>query len=439
MIVSGRRVVLPEGIGPAVIHVREGRIAAIERNTAASAGSHVIDAGDCFVLPGFVDTHVHINEPGRTEWEGFETATRAAAAAGITTLVDMPLNSVPPTTTVAGLDAKREAAKGRCHVDVAFWGGVVPGNAEQLEPLARSGVRGFKCFMSPSGVDEFAHVGEAELREAMPVLARLGLPLLVHAESPAALREPSGDPWRYRTWLESRPPAAEVAAIELLLDLAREYGTRVHVVHLATAAAVPQLRRAKHAGVAVTVETCPHYLTFAAEEIGDGETLFKCAPPIRDVSEREQLWAALLAGDIDVVATDHSPAPAALKHVSDGDFVRAWGGIASLQVGTAAVWAMARRRGASPQVLARWLAAAPAQLAGLQSSKGALVAGADADLVFWDADAETVVDAETLYHRHRITPYHGRRLRGRAQMTMLRGAIVFSDGACRGTATGRLV
>jgi allantoinase len=439
MIIYGTRVVLPDGIGPAAVHVRDGRIAAIERDAIRPLGSDVIDARDCFVLPGFVDTHVHINDPGRSDWEGFETATRAAAAAGVTTVVDMPLNSVPPTTTVAGLSAKRDAAAGRCHVDVAFWGGVVPGNAGELEALAHAGVRGFKCFLSPSGVDEFEHVTESDLRVALPILATLRLPLLVHAELPSALRAPEGNPRHYRTWLDSRPPDAEVAAIELLLQLAREYGTRVHIVHLATAAALPTLTEARQDGVAVSVETCPHYLTFAAEDIGDGETLFKCAPPVRDTGERERLWAALLTGEIDLVATDHSTAPPQLKHVEDGDFVAAWGGIASLQLGPAAVWSGASTRGATPHHLARWLAEAPAQLAGLYRSKGAIVPGADADFVLWDADAETIVDAKTLYHRHSVTPYHGRRLRGRARMTLLRGAVVSRDGACCGDATGRLL
>jgi allantoinase len=439
MIVRSRRVVLPDGVQPAEIHVRDGRIAAIEPYSPHVHDDEVIDAGDLVVLPGLVDTHVHINEPGRTEWEGFETATRAAAAGGTTTLVDMPLNSVPPTTTIDALRAKRRAAIGRCHVDVAFWGGVVPGNASDLEPLAEAGVRGFKCFLSPSGVDEFPHVSEANLREAMPILAPLGLPLLAHAEWPAALREPRGDPRHYKTWLDSRPPLAEVEAIEVLARLAREHGTRIHIVHLATADALPLLRTARAEGTAVTVETCPHYLTFAAEEIADGDTRFKCAPPIRSSEERERLWRALLAGDIDLVATDHSPAPPSLKHVDDGDVVRAWGGIASLQCGLAAVWTGAERRNVSPQTLVRWLAEAPARLAGLHPAKGALLVGADADLVIWDDAGETFVDGRSLYHRHALTPYDGLRLRGRVQTTILRGAVVFDHGRCRGEATGRLL
>jgi allantoinase len=382
---------------------------------------------------------VHVNEPGRTAWEGFETATRAAAAGGVTTIVDMPLNSVPVTTSVAGLDAKRRAAMGQCQIDVAFWGGVVPGNAADLEPLSRAGVRGFKCFLSPSGIDEFPHVNEADLREALPVVARLGLPLLVHAEWPAALRAPDGDARRYLTWLESRPAAAEVEAIALLLRLAAEYGARIHVVHLATGEALPLIRAARAEGAAVTVETCPHYLAFAAEDIADGDTRFKCAPPIRDRAERNRLWDGLLAGDIDLIATDHSPAPPAMKHTQDGDFAAAWGGIASLQLGLSAVWTGALERGQSPLVLARWLAEAPARLAGLYPRKGTISPGSDADLVVWDPDAEAVIDGAALYHRHAVTPYHGQRLRGRVRMTILRGSVVFDDDGCRGPASGQLI
>jgi allantoinase len=351
----------------------------------------------------------------------------------------MPLNSIPATTTVAGLEAKRQAAAGRCHVDVGFWGGVVPGNASQLRPLADRGVLGFKCFLSPSGVDEFPNVNEADLREAMPVLARLKLPLLAHAELPSRLANPSGDPRRYATWLASRPPVAEQGAIDFLIQLAREYGTRLHIVHLASADALPSLREARAADVQVTVETCPHYLAFAAEEIGDGATAFKCAPPIRARDHRERLWQALADGDIDLVATDHSPAPPALKQLDTGDFMRAWGGIASLQLGLAAVWTGARARGHSIDPIAKWLAWRPAQLAGIAQHKGAIIVGHDADLVFWDPDAITTVDAAALYHRHPITPYDGARLAGQVHTTILRGEVVYGDGACRGDAAGRLL
>jgi allantoinase len=360
----------------------------------------------------------------------------------VTTLVDMPLNSVPPTTTLAGLQAKRDAAHGRCRVDVAFWGGVVPGNAAALEPLAQAGVLGFKCFLSPSGVPEFENVAESDLRAALPILARLGLPLLVHAELPALLRDAAkshSDPRSYRAWLESRPIDAEVAAIESMIRLAREHGARVHIVHLATAAALPLLSAAKRNGVAITVETCPHYLTFAAEEIPDGSSAYKCAPPIRERRERESLWKGLIAGEIDLVATDHSPSPPGMKHLGDGDLVLAWGGIASLQLGLAALWTGMSTRGLPIERLADWLARAPAALAGLDRVKGAIAVGRDADLVVWDPDAIRVVDGASLFHRHPVTPYHGVRVLGDVKTTLVRGEVVFDRGEIIGPPRGCLL
>jgi allantoinase len=430
LIVRGERVVLPDGIRAASILVSNGRISAIGAHTDRPAGVPEIDAGSSVVLPGLVDTHVHVNDPGRASWEGFEHATRAAAAAGVTTIVDMPLNSIPATTTVFALEAKRRAAAGNCYVDVAFWGGVVPGNTDDLEPLARAGVAGFKCFLAPSGVEEFRHVEESDLRHAFPVLARVELPLLVHAELPERLIDPpaSADPRRYATWLESRPSASEHGAIELVARLSREYGVHVHVVHLAASDALSVIRRARDSGAAITVETCPHYITFAAEDIADGATAFKCAPPIRSHAHREGLWQALADGEIDLIATDHSPAPAALKHLDDGDFLRAWGGIASLQLGLAAVWTGAAPRGLSIAWLAQAMAAAPARLAGFGARKGSIAPGRDADLVIWDPEASFTVDPQTLHHRHPITPYAGRQLRGRVVTTLVRGEIVYDAG-----------
>jgi allantoinase len=446
LLVRSERVVCPEAIRPATIHVRDGRIAAVREHDDRPAGVPELDAGELVVLPGLVDTHVHINDPGRADWEGFDHATQAAAAGGVTTLVDMPLNSIPSTTSAEGLEAKRDATEGKCRVDVGFWGGVVPGNASRLAPLAGAGVLGFKCFLCPSGVDEFAHVTEQDLREALPIVASLGLPLLAHAELPEYLEDPaaphdrpSRDPRSYRTWLDSRPPASEHAAIDLLLRLAREFGARVHIVHLASADALRSLAAARAAGAAVSVETCPHYLSFAAEDIADGATAFKCAPPIRSSDHRERLWKGLVAGEIDLIATDHSPAPPALKRLTDGDFIRAWGGIASLQIGLAAVWTGAAARGIPIERLARWLAGAPARLAGLSRVKGTIAVGQDADLVIWDPDAETTIDPAELYHRHPVTPYAGARLRGRVHATILRGETVFKDGKCLGGARGRLL
>jgi allantoinase len=438
VIIRSRRVVLPDGIGPAEIETRGGTIAAI-RTGEFSTRDVDLDAGDLFILPGLVDTHVHVNEPGRTDWEGFESATRAAAAGGVTTLVDMPLNSIPATTTAESLDTKRAAAAERCHVDVGFWGGVVPGNATHLEPLARAGVLGFKCFLSPSGVDEFVNVTESDLREAMPILSRLDLPLLVHAELPSQLREPNGDPRRYQAWLDSRPDGAEAAAIDLLIELAREFGTHVHIVHLAAPMALPAIRRARQAGVRLTAESCPHYLTFASGDIPDGATAFKCAPPIRNSGVRDGLWRGLIDGTIDLVATDHSPAPPRLKHLDDGDFLRAWGGIASLQLSLSAMWTGAFARGLTMDALVEWMSAAPARLAGVDQSKGRIAPGLDADFVVFDPDQDWVVSGGDLEHRHPVTPYEGLRLRGKVRTTILRGDIVFDSGVVSAVPRGRLV
>jgi allantoinase len=414
--------------------VRGDRIEAILPPSQAPKASEVTDVGDSWLMPGLIDTHVHVNEPGRTEWEGFASATRAAAAGGITTLVDMPLNSVPATTTVAALELKRAAARGGCRVDVGFWGGVVPGNVDELEPLAAASVLGFKCFLVPSGVDDFPQVDEADLRAAMPILARLSRPLLVHAELPgpidaAAAAIATRDPRRYATWLAARPPEAEIEAIRLVLHLCEETGCAVHIVHLSASEALPDLRQARARGLPVTVETCPHYLVFDAEEIGDGATAFKCAPPIRERANRERLWEALREGTIDLIASDHSPAPPALKQLDRGDWMAAWGGIASLELSMSAVWTEARLRGFWPGDIGRWMAERPARLAGLAGLKGVIAPGAHADLVVWDPDVEWTVRGAALQHRHPLTPYEGRMLRGVARMTFVRGRRVFERGA----------
>lgn len=423
LVIRGRRVATADGVRAASIHISAGRISRIAAWEDAPAGVEVTDAGDALVMPGLVDTHVHINEPGRTNWEGFETATRAAAAGGITTLLDMPLNSIPATTTVAALDAKRSAARGKTTVNVEFIGGVVPGNAAHLEGLRDAGVRAFKCFLSPSGVDEFPHVTERDLSKAFPVLARLGLPLMVHGEDPALLQEGANSA-SYAEYLASRPVAAEHSAIELLIALMSRARAAVHIVHLSSATSLPIIRAARERGLPLTVETCPHYLTFAADEIPDGATEYKCAPPIRSSVEREGLWQALLAGEIDLVASDHSPCPPNMKR-THGDFFSAWGGIASLQISLSAVWTGARSRGAAPERLAQWMSAAPAKLAGLADRKGAIAEGYDADLVIWDPEASYEVDPAKLLHRHAVTPYAWRDLFGVVRATYVGGRRVF--------------
>ncbi|HXE74564.1 MAG TPA: allantoinase AllB [Candidatus Xenobia bacterium] len=433
LIVRGRRVLTAAGVQPAAIHIHGGKIAALATYSDIPPGAAVFDAGERLVMPGVVDTHVHINEPGRTQWEGFETATRAATAGGVTTLVEMPLNSIPATTTRAALETKLAAARDRCWVDVGCWGGLVPGNAAELRSLFEAGAFGFKCFLVPSGVPEFEPVTETDLRAALPELASLGAVLLAHAELPepieaAAAGARNADARRYATWLASRPRQAENRAIALLIWLSREFGARIHIVHLSSSEALPLLREAKQEGLPITVETCHHYLTFAAEEIPDGATEFKCAPPIRERDNREKLWAALGDGLIDFVATDHSPCPPAMKERQSGDFLRAWGGIASLQLSLPALWTQARRRGFGVERLAQWLCSGPARLAGLDERKGKIAVGYDADLVVWDPETEFEVAGDELQHRHKLTPYGGHTLHGRVEATFLRGEKIYERG-----------
>jgi allantoinase len=422
LVVRARRAITPEGVRPVSVAVRGGRIAAVAGPGESLDAAVVTELpGAEVLLPGLVDTHVHVNEPGRTDWEGFATATRAAAAGGVTTLIDMPLNSVPPTTTVAALGAKQAAAAPAARVDVGFWGGAVPGNLGALAGLHEAGVFGFKAFLIDSGVPEFGFLDAAHLDAVLAETARLGALLIVHAEDPAVIAAapgPSGR--RFAGFLASRPAAAEDAAIAHLLAAARRHGARVHVLHLASAGALPLIAAARADGVAVSAETCPHYLTFCAEQVPDGATEFKCCPPIRDAANREGLWAGLARGLIDVVVSDHSPCPPALKQRESGDFGAAWGGISSLQLGLPAVWAQARQRGHSLADVVRWMASGPAALAGLPG-KGMLAPGYDADLVAFDDTASFTVDPARLWHRHPVTPYAGQTLTGVVRRTWLRG------------------
>lgn len=427
-----RRVLCDGQLKAAVVHVEGGRIARILPD-----GPAAVDLGEAALVPGLVDSHVHINEPGRTEWEGFASATRAAALGGVTTLVDMPLNSSPVTTSLGALEAKVAATQGKLTVDVAFWGGVVPGNAPELAPMARAGVRGFKCFLCPSGLDEFAHVTDADLRVAMPILREHGLPMLFHAELEDELDQVplDADPRAYSRYLHARPKRWEERAVALVIQLVRETGCRAHIVHLSAATALPLLRAAKAEGLPITAETCPHYLGLTAEEVPDGATEFKCAPPIRERSNQDALWEALRDGTLDVVVTDHSPCIPGLKNLGTGDFLTAWGGIASLQLGFGAVWKEAARRGFDLPTVLRWMAAAPGALAGL--GRGHLRVGARADLAVVDVDATFRVDAASLAHRHPQTPWIGRHLRGRVTHTWLAGEPVVHERALVGALRGR--
>ncbi|MFI0515181.1 allantoinase AllB [Streptomyces sp. WSLK1-5] len=436
LVLRSTRVITPEGTRPASVAVAGGRIAAVLPHDApVPTGARLEDLGDDVLLPGLVDTHVHVNDPGRTEWEGFWTATRAAAAGGITTLVDMPLNSLPPTTTVDHLRTKREVAADKAHIDVGFWGGALPDNVKDLRPLHESGVFGFKAFLSPSGVDEFPPLDQDGLARSLAEIASFGGLLIVHAEDPHHLEAaPQHTGPRYADFLASRPRDAEDTAIAQLIAQAKRLDARVHVLHLSSSDALPLIARAKADGVRITVETCPHYLTLTAEEVPDGASEFKCCPPIREAANQDLLWQALADGTIDCVVTDHSPSTADLK---TDDFATAWGGISGLQLSLAAVWTEARKRGHSLEDVVRWMSARTAQLVGLDR-KGAIEAGRDADFAVLAPDRTFTVDPAALQHRNRVTAYAGKTLYGVVKSTWLRGERIVADGEFT-TPKGRLL
>ncbi|MFD5702842.1 allantoinase AllB [Streptomyces lasiicapitis] len=436
LVLRSTRVITPEGTRPASVAVADGTIVAVRAYEAAlPTRARVEDFGDDVLLPGLVDTHVHVNDPGRTEWEGFWTATRAAAAGGITTLVDMPLNSLPPTTTAAGLRTKREVAASKAHIDVGFWGGALPDNVKDLRPLHDAGVFGFKCFLSPSGVDEFPELTQDQLAVSMAEIAGFGGLLIVHAEDPHELAAaPAKAGPRYTDFLHSRPRVSEDTAIEGLIAVAKRIGARVHILHLSSSDALPLIAAAKREGVRLTVETCPHYLTLTAEEVPDGASEFKCCPPIREAANQDLLWQALADGTIDCVVTDHSPSTADLK---TADFATAWGGISGLQLSLPAVWTAARERGHTLEDVVRWMSTRTADLVGL-AQKGAIEAGRDADFAVLAPDETFTVDPARLQHRNRVTAYAGKTLSGVVKSTWLRGQRIVSDGEFS-TPAGRLL
>jgi allantoinase len=443
VILRSRRVLALDVLAPATIHLRDGRIERISDYDDIPSGAPVDDHGDLVLMPGVVDSHVHVNEPGRTEWEGFETATRAAAAGGVTTIVDMPLNSIPPTTSVAALHTKVAAMEGKCSVDVGLWGGAVPGNAEELRAMLDTGALGFKCFLVDSGVPEFGHLDEEGLANTLALLRGTGAPLLVHAELPGPIERAAetlrGDVTSYRRWLDSRPHQAEDEAITLVDRHVRATGAEAHIVHLSSADGLDIIRRARDERVGLTAETTPHYLYFASETIPDGAPEYKCAPPIRERDNRERLWHALQDRTIEGIVSDHSPCTPELKRLDRGDVDGAWGGIASLQFGLSIVWTEARRRGLPLDRVSRLLSAGPASIARIADRKGRLAPGYDADIIAFDPGATLTVMPDRIEHRHKVTPYAGAELSGIVRATYLRGQKIYDDGAHIGMPKGRWV
>lgn len=432
------RTITGNAVKEATVLVESGRIIGVKEGRQIPAGARVVDAGTHVLMPGVVDPHVHINEPGREDWEGFDTATKAAIAGGITTLVEMPLNSSPVTTTVAAFEKKLEAAKGKLHTNCGFWGGVVPGNEGEIIPLAGNGVLGFKAFLTHSGIDDFPNVNEADLNIAMPLIAQTGLPLLVHCELSEDL-PPMSDPKSYQQWLSSRPKEWEDRAIAMMIGLCKKHQCKIHIVHLSSANSIAQIAEAKNQGLPLTVETGQHYLFFHAEDIPDGRTEYKCAPPIRERSNNELLWGALQKGIIDFVATDHSPAPASIKELESGNLIKAWGGIASAQFALPALWTIARKHQASLTNITNWLCTNPTRLPGLQNRKGQIEAGFDADFVIWNPEESFEVTQTQIHHRHKATPYLGKELFGVVNQTYIGGEMVFENGSFPALGRGKVL
>lgn len=435
--ILSNRIIIPQGIRKGFVLIQEGRIADLV-NEIPEGGFPVTNIGDHVLMPGIVDPHVHINEPGRTDWEGFDTATKAAIAGGITTLVEMPLNASPVTTTVKAFEEKIKATEGKLHTNCGFWGGVIPENENDIEPLIEKGVLGFKAFLTHSGIDEFPNVIEEDLRKVMPVIAKYGLPLLVHCELSDNQQPVTGNQQSYQNYLLSRPKKWEDDAIALMIRLCEEFNCRTHIVHLSSADSIEQIAKAKQKGLPLTAETSQHYLYFCAEEIKDGQTAFKCAPPIREKKNNERLWHALKDGIIDFVATDHSPAPPEMKELASGDFMKAWGGIASLQFALPVLWTSAKKNNCSLNDIAKWLCEKTALLPQLKK-KGKIAKGYDADLVVWNPEKSFTITEDMILHRHKITPYLNEELYGTVEQTWLAGQKVFDGGKFLHLNKGRIL
>ena len=436
--IISQRVLTPKGERPAAILIQEEKIMDVVSISEIPSDCPVEDMKNDVVMPGLVDTHVHINEPGRTDWEGFETATKAAAAGGITTLVDMPLNCIPVTTTVDALNEKIAATKNQLWVDCGFYGGLIPDNLQDIESLADAGVLGFKAFLSHSGIDEFPNINEKHLREALPIFANKGIPVLVHAELENGATQ-SEDHSTYKSFQDSRPKSWENNAVKLLIQLSKEFDARIHIVHLSSADILAEIAQTRNDGYPISVETCPHYLHFSSEHISDGDTRFKCAPPIWESDNKEKLWSGLENGLINFITSDHSPCTAELKNLEVGDFEKAWGGISSIQFTLPVIWTECKTRGYSMDQLINWMSKQPAKFIGKDQQKGQISPGFDADLVCWNPGEKYIIQKEAIHHKNKLTPYEGESLYGVVNTTFLRGQKVYENGEFLGNPTGKII